>query len=142
MANSIRGLIKSLSNVEIIESKRTHNTVKKQTLLLDCTRHDPYTGANYAENIIPLEFVGTLVDQLSAFAVGDIVEVSFTIYGRTFTKDDCTVRRFVQINPYKIAPVRLNRQMEATTNPQSPTSAAPTAEAVTPMSNGFHGFYN
>lgn len=122
MANSIRGVLSHISAVETLTSKTTGNSFKKQSILLDCSRHDYFTGAPQYENIIQLDFINKAVDKLAGFKVGEIVEVSFVIQGKSYTKADGSLSRFISLSPYDVKRVR---EVKAEATPAAAPTAAP-----------------
>jgi len=102
MPNTITGVIAVIDPKTTITA-RSGNQYDKQTLLLDCTRHDAWTGARSEHvNIVPLTFFGKSVGDIAALHKGDVVTVSFTIEGRTYTDRTTGQQRYIaEIRPYK-----------------------------------------
>lgn len=103
MANTITGRILSIGQVMQVAGKDPSRPLLKREVIMDCTRHDPYTGerAKY-ENTPALEFVGDAVHELDAYRSGDIVTVSFSVEGRKYTGKDGQTRIFTSVRPYRI----------------------------------------
>lgn len=67
MANQITGRIIQIEQTVQITSKNGGATFTKREFILDATTYDPYTGERSEyENIIPLEFRVTSVQNLTA----------------------------------------------------------------------------
>lgn len=83
MANTMTGRVLSIGNVEEIPSKSGGEPFKKRVVVLNCT-HSNF-GEVY-ENYPSFEFSGKHVDDPAAFAVGDIVTISFALQGTKYQK--------------------------------------------------------
>lgn len=89
-----------IGNVEEIPSKSGGEPFKKRVVVLNCT-HSNY-GDVY-ENYPSFEFSGKHVDDSAAFAVGDIVTISFALQGTKYQKSaNDPVKYFNTISGYKI----------------------------------------
>lgn len=67
MANQITGRIIEIGQTVQIPSKNGGSSFTKREFILDATTYDPYTGERSEyENIIPLEFRVTSVQNLTA----------------------------------------------------------------------------
>lgn len=94
------GMVLSIGNVEEIPSKSGGEPFKKRVVVLNCT-HSNY-GDVY-ENYPSFEFSGKHVDDPAAFAVGDIVTISFALQGTKYQKSaNDPVKYFNTISGYKI----------------------------------------
>lgn len=104
MANSITGRVHLIMPTETIVSKKdSTKTFAKRTIVLDCTRFDPYTGErDKFENYPSFEFSGDKVDWLNSFKVGDVVTISFDLQGMSYTGSDGKEKYFTSIRAYKI----------------------------------------
>lgn len=94
------GRVLLIGNVEEIPSKSGGEPFKKRVVVLYCT-HSNY-GDVY-ENYPSFEFSGKHVDDPVAFAVGEIVTISFVLQGTKYQKSaDDPVKYFNTISGYKI----------------------------------------
>ena len=67
MANQITGRIIEIGQTVQIPSKNGGSSFTKREFILDATTYDPYTGERSEyENVIPLEFSGENVQNLTA----------------------------------------------------------------------------
>lgn len=123
MANTIIGKVLVIGRTEEIPSKNGGQPFLKRTLVLDCSRYDQYTGQKF-ENYPQLEFVSKNTAILDNFNVGDVVEVSFALQGRSYEKDGVQ-KYFTSIVGYKVEPY--NTQQSQQNAPQAPQNA-PQAE--------------
>lgn len=107
MANTIIGRVLRIGEAQTLKSLRTNNTFVKREMILDMTRHDPWTGEREAhENIVSLEFSGDKgAAMLDTIQVNQIVMVTFAVRGFPYEKDGQT-RYMTKIDPYKIEPVQ------------------------------------
>lgn len=123
MANTIIGKVLVIGRTEEIPSKNGGQPFLKRTLVLDCSRYDQYTGQKF-ENYPQLEFASKNTAILDNFNVGDVVEVSFALQGRSYEKDGVH-KYFTSIVGYKVEPY--NTQQSKQHAPQAPQNA-PQAE--------------
>lgn len=123
MANTIIGKVLVIGRTEEIPSKNGGQPFLKRTLVLDCSRYDQYTGKKF-ENYPQLEFASKNTAILDNFNVGDVVEVSFALQGRSYEKDGVQ-KYFTSIVGYKVEPY--NTQQSQQPAPQAPQNA-PQAE--------------
>ena len=87
MANKIVGRIHHIGQTVNVSKKET--AFYKRELILNASRFDPYTGEE-RKNIISLTFAQKNCGKLDDFSKGDLVEVSFVLQGREYTKDGGT----------------------------------------------------
>lgn len=100
MANTMTGRVLLIGNLEEIPSKSGGEPFKKRVVVLNCT-HSNY-GDVY-ENYPSFEFSGKHVDDPAAFAVGEIVTISFALQGIKYQKSaNDPVKYFNTISGYKI----------------------------------------
>lgn len=119
MANTIIGKVLVIGRTEEIPSKNGGQPFLKRTLVLDCSRYDQYTGQKF-ENYPQLEFASKNTSILDNFNVGDVVEVSFALQGRSYEKDGVQ-KYFTSIVGYKVEPY--NTQQSQKNAPQAPQNA-------------------
>lgn len=94
------GRVLLIGNVEEIPSKSGREPFRKRVVVLNCT-HSNY-GDVY-ENYPSFEFSGKHVDDPAAFAVGEIVTISFALQGTKYQKSaNDPVKYFNTISGYKI----------------------------------------
>lgn len=94
------GRVLSIGNVEEIPSKSGGEPFRKRIVVLNCT-HSNF-GEVY-ENYPSFEFSGKHVDDPAAFAVGEIVTISFALQGTKYQKSaNDPVKYFNTISGYKI----------------------------------------
>lgn len=101
MPNTIRGKVTWLGGVE--ESHGSDgNVIRKRRMILDCTRHDPYTGERSRyENTPMLEFSGDRgLKEAERASVGDMVVIAFEVTGRKYTNREGKESYFTGIRPY------------------------------------------
>ena len=100
MANTMTGRVLLIGNTEEIPSKNGGEPFKKRVVVLNCTHSD--FGQVY-ENYPSFEFSGKHVDDPAAFAVGEIVTISFALQGTKYQKSaNDPVKYFNTISGYKI----------------------------------------
>lgn len=134
MANTIIGKVLVIGRTEEIPSKNGGQPFLKRTLVQDCSRYDQYTGKKF-ENYPQLEFASKNTAILDNFNVGDVVEVSFALQGRSYEKDGVH-KYFTSIVGYKVEPY--NTQQSQQPAPQS-ASKCPTSGA---KQSDFHSTFS
>lgn len=120
------GRVLLIGNVEEIPSKSGGEPFKKRVVVLNCT-HSNY-GDVY-ENYPSFEFSGKHVDDPAAFAVGEIVTISFALQGTKYQKSaNDPVKYFNTISGYKIEKYQRGGQTQQQAplpQPQGVQSPAP-----------------
>lgn len=120
------GRVLLIGNVEEIPSKSGGEPFKKRVVVLNCT-HSNY-GDVY-ENYPSFEFSGKHVDDPAAFAVGEIVTISFALQGTKYQKSaNDPVKYFNTISGYKIEKYQRGGQTQHQApqpQPQGAQSPAP-----------------
>lgn len=129
MANTIIGKVLVIGRTEEIPSKNGGQPFLKRTLVLDCSRYDQYTGQKF-ENYPQLEFASKNTAILDNFNVGDVVEVSFALQGRSYEKDGVH-KYFTSIVGYKVEPY--NTQHSQQPAPQAPQNAPKSEQSNQPL---------
>lgn len=102
MPNQITGKILYIYPSQQIPSKDGSKTYVKRSLVMDCTRFDPYTGERGFENTPMVDFFGDKCQELDQYQVGQIVTVTFDVQGTRYTNRDGVEQIFTRINPYRI----------------------------------------
>ena len=130
MANQITGKILYIYPPQQLPAKDGSKTFVKRSIVLDCTRFDPYTGERGFENTPLLEFFGDRCQELDKYRVGQVVTVSFDVTGSRYTNRDGREQIFTRVNPYRIE-LRASRQspesapMQPAPAPSMPAQSAP-----------------
>lgn len=119
MANTIIGRVLLVGPIEEIPTRNGGLSFLKRSLVLDCSRFDQFTGQKY-ENYPQIEFASKNVSLLDGLKEGEIVEVSFALQGRSYTKDG-TTRFFTSIVGYNVE--ARNTAQEQPVAQQAPQSA-------------------
>lgn len=119
MANTIIGRVLLVGPIEEIPTRNGGLSFLKRSLVLDCSRFDQFTGQKY-ENYPQIEFASKNVSLLDGLIEGEIVEVSFALQGRSYTKDG-TTRFFTSIVGYNVE--ARNTAQEQPVAQQAPQSA-------------------
>lgn len=110
------GRVLLIGNVEEIPSKSGGEPFRKRVVVLNCT-HSNY-GDVY-ENYPSFEFSGKHVDDPAAFAVGEIVTISFALQGTKYQKSaNDPVKYFNTISGYKIEKYQRGGQTQQQAPPQ------------------------
>lgn len=137
MANSMTGRVHLIMPTETIVSKKDQTkTFAKRTIVLDCTRFDPYTGErDKFENFPSFEFTGDKVDWLNSFNVGDVVTISFDLQGTAYTGADGKEKYFTSIRAYKIEKREKQESAEQPKAELPKTETKPVATSVEPQPN-------
>lgn len=130
MANTIIGKVLVIGRTEEIPSRNGGQPFLKRTLVLDCSRYDQYTGQKF-ENYPQLEFASKNTAILDNFNVGDVVEVSFALQGRSYEKDGVQ-KYFTSIVGYKVEPY--NTQQSQQNTPQASQNAPQAEQSNQPFS--------
>lgn len=119
MANQITGRIIEIGQTVQIPPKNGGTPFAKREFLLDATTYDPYTGERSEyENIVPLEFSGDKCTELDKFKDGDIVTISFTLQGRSWTNADGALKRMTSVRCLKIeSRINVSQPIQATSQP-------------------------
>ena len=138
MANTIIGKVLVIGRTEEIPSKNGGQPFLKRTLVLDCSRYDQYTGQKF-ENYPQLEFASKNTAILDNFNVGDVVEVSFALQGRSYEKDGVQ-KYFTSIVGYKVEPYNTQQsQQPAPQAPQNTPQAEQSNQPFTPRAVDANG---
>ena len=130
MANTQIGKILAIGKAVNV-SKRDVPFMKRE-LVLDASRYDEFTGEK-RENYVTFQFTQKRCEELDRFNVGDLVEVSFILSGRSYDKEGQT-KYITDIVGYKVElrgqqrPVDAAQQMQSTPPPPPP----PAPEAFPP----------
>lgn len=119
MANTMTGRVLEIGDTLTIPTKGG-SSITRRELILDCTRHDQYTGEKLFENHPAFEFSNSKCAELDNCAVNDIVTVSFDLMGRFYVAQDGTRRNMTSIRGYKVDVVRKANGVQAP-QPQQPT---------------------
>lgn len=115
------GKVLLIGNVEEIPSKSGGEPFRKRVVVLNCT-HSNY-GDVY-ENYPSFEFSGKHVDDPAAFAVGEIVTISFALQGTKYQKSaNDPVKYFNTISGYKIEKYQRSGQTQQQAPSQQPQGA-------------------
>ena len=123
MANTMTGRVLLIGNIEEIPSKSGGEPFKKRVVVLNCT-HSNY-GDVY-ENYPSFEFSGKHVDDPAAFAVGEIVTISFALQGTKYQKSaNDPVKYFNTISGYKIEKYQRGSQTQQQAPPPPKQQAPP-----------------
>ena len=101
MANQITGKILCIYPTETITGK-SGKSIDKRSIVIDCTRFDPYTGERGFENTPQLEFVGDRCRELDIYQPGQIVTITFDVNGSRYTTADGREQIFTRVQPYRI----------------------------------------
>ncbi len=128
MANTITGRVLSVGQPLQVAGKDPSRPIIKRELVMDCTRHDPYTGERSQwENTPMLEFTGDLCRELDTIQQGDIVTVSFSVEGTRY-EDKATRQQkiFTRVRPYRVEKRQQPQQPQPAYQPQA---AQPVASA-------------
>ena len=139
MANQITGKVIAVAQVETITSQETGKQYQKRKLLIDCTRHDPYTGERGYENTPMLEFGGKGLEQLNQLVdaglkKGELVTIDFVVEGRNYKDQSGKTQNFTGVRPYAIVKRVLTQQPAAPAAPAA--QAAPAAPVNQPKDDG------
>lgn len=112
MSNTITGKVLSIGQPLQIPSRDPSKPFYKREMVIDCTRHDPYTGERSTfENTPMLEFAGDNIHMLDDILPGDIVTVHIDIVGTRYTdKATQQPRIFTRVRPYKVERIRTAQQ--------------------------------
>lgn len=126
MANEITGRIHSISPTQQIASKDGQSVYLKREFVLDCTRHDPWTGEAGYENLVQMEFTGDKCSLLDAFTAGQVVTVAFAVQGIRYKKDGRDAL-FTTLRPYRIEKRQTVPRPQQQQTQQPPTARQPQA---------------
>jgi len=103
MANQITGKIEKIGAVQVLHSKDGSKTFQKREIILDATRYDPYTGERGFENYPSFEFGGERCAELDKFKPGQVVTVSFDVFGMKYEdKTTHETKYFTKVRGYRI----------------------------------------
>lgn len=117
MANQITGKILYIYQPQSIQGK--NGVITKRSIVIDCTRFDPYTGERGFENTPQLEFIGEKCSELDRFRVGQVVTVSFDVQGTRYRNKDGVEQIFTRVQPYRIEERQPKAQPQAAQQPAS-----------------------
>lgn len=123
MANQLTGKVLYIYPSQQITSKDGSKTIMKRSIVIDCTRFDPYTGERGIENTPLLEFTGDKCNELDKFQVGQVVNISFDVKGTKYRDNEGVERIFTSVRPYRIE-LRQTQQQTATVQQSAPQQPA------------------
>lgn len=123
MANQLTGKVLYIYPSQQITSKDGSKTIMKRSIVIDCTRFDPYTGERGIENTPLLEFTGDKCNELDKFQVGQVVNISFDVKGTKYRDNEGVERIFTSVRPYRIE-LRQTQQQTATVQQPAPQQPA------------------
>lgn len=131
MANQITGKILHIGDVLQVATKDASRPLLKRSVVLDCTRFDPYTGErDVHENTPELEFAGEkLCEELKSYEKGEVVTVSFDVRGARYTTKDGKQAIFTRLVPYRIEKRQRSGSTAAGVAQQTATDATPQENA-------------
>lgn len=104
MANSVRGRIVEIGQVERIQTKGG-STFEKLECVLDASRYDAITGEKGYDNFVVLEFSQNKIEQIQKFKVGDAVEISFELTGNRYQNQQGETKYMTRARAYKVEPI-------------------------------------
>lgn len=138
MANQITGKVLYIYPTQQISSKDGSKTLTKRSIVIDCTRFDPYTGERGYENTPMMEFTGDRCAELDKFKPGQIVTISFDVQGSRYRDKDNKEQIFTRIQAYKIEerPIRQTAAPQQSPAPQPvQTPPPPQPQDVPPVND-------
>ena len=130
MANQLTGKILYIYPSQQIPSKDGSKTIVKRSIVIDCTRFDPYTGERGFENTPMLEFIGDRCAELDKYQVGQIVTISFDVQGTRYRNKAGAEQIFTRVQPYRIEARQVQQQQAPQpTYQQQPQNFPPQVDA-------------
>ena len=120
MANQLTGKILYIYPSQQIPSKDGSKIIVKRSIVIDCTRFDPYTGERGFENTPMLEFIGDRCAELDKYQVGQIVTISFDVQGTRYRNKDGAEQIFTRVQPYRIEARQVQQQQTAPVQQPAP----------------------
>lgn len=118
MANTIKGRLMFVGNIEKFTTA-TGKEFCRRKFVLDCTRHDPYTGERLFENTPEFELIKDRVGLVDNIPIGTVVDVDFYLDGRKFTNKTTGKEGFITtVLALSVAPAAY--QPKAVTTSQQP----------------------
>lgn len=124
MANQLTGKILYIYPTQQIPSKDGNKTIVKRSIVVDCTRFDPYTGERGFENTPMLEFIGDGCSELDKYQVGQVVTILFNVQGTRYRNKDGVEQIFTRVQPYRIEP----KQIQQASVPVQQSAMQPTPQ--------------
>lgn len=118
--NTITGKIVTIGQTVNVSKKKEF---LKRDLVLDCSRYDEFTGEK-RENYVSMSFTQKRCDDLNAYQVGELVEVSFILNGRKYEKDGQTMY-ITDIIGYKVERKGQGATQAAPQEPSAPQAQSP-----------------
>jgi single-strand DNA-binding protein len=129
MTNQITGKIEMIGAVQAIQSKDGSKTFNKREIVLDATRFDPYTGERGYDNYPSFEFGGDKCAELDNFKIGQVVTVSFDVFGMKYQdKTTGEIKYFSKVRGYRIEA----RQPYNSQNTKAQVASGPPAQEHQP----------
>lgn len=130
MANQMRG------RVYQVLAPETNGNFTKQSLVLDCTTYDQYTGEPRS-NFPKFDFNGDRgLAEIAKVSVGDIVAVSFVLKGRYYTNRAGDEVNGTNVQGYKIdLAEQKNAPIPAPSAQSAPAPVPAYATPAPPISN-------
>lgn len=130
MANVVTGRLHDAGRTETITGRERE--MKKRTIVLDASRHDPWTGERRAEDFPSFELIGDRTSLPDAFAPGQLVQVWFDVRGRRYADADGNIRYFNTLSAYRM---EAYGRGGAAPSAAAPSAAPRAASAVTSSAN-------
>ena len=134
MANQITGKVLYIYPPQQVQGK--NGTITKRSIVIDCTRFDPYTGERGFENTPMLEFIGDRCAELDKFQPGQVVTVSFDVQGSRFRNKEGQEQIFTRVQPYRIEARQTRSQQPPQPPMQQPQPQQPVMQPVIQPENG------
>jgi hypothetical protein len=119
---NVIGIIKQIGQTQSVPTKSGQPFIKRK-LVLDAAQYDRYTGQKLFDNFPSFEFTGERVKLLDGLQPGQLVNVSFDIYGKYSESNN---DYFNSVVGYKIEPVVRHQ-------PAQPQQSQPQQPAATPQ---------
>ena len=138
MANQITGKILRIYPTETI-TRKSGKSIDKRSIVIDCTRFDPYTGERGFENTPQLEFVGDRCRELDSYQPGQIVTITFDVNGSRYTTADGREQIFTRVQPYRIEAKQVQHHAPQQAQQPQPQYQQPAQQVQQPQyQQGYH----
>lgn len=104
MANSVRGRIVEIGQVERIQTKGG-SIIEKLECVLDASRYDAFTGEKGYDIFVVLEFMKDKIEHIQKYKVGDVVEIFFELTGSRYQNQQGETKYTTRARAYKVEPI-------------------------------------
>lgn len=130
--NKIRGKLLMVSPI-LTFTTSNGKEFHRRNFVLDCTRHDPYTGERGRENTPEFELIQDKCSLVDNMAIGSIVDVEFYLDGRAYTSKTTGKNGYITTVRASSVVVADYQPVQQSAQPTTPQQAQPMPQVAQPQ---------